>query len=117
MNGNLLEINNKRFDIDMKRANSCMEIAMMEAAINIEEGEYKCMLESGTDSDLDYVLEEAKEGFIGKVKAAIDKIIEAVKTGDTSQIMLFSCLTLVSGLVLLIIAMMSMKRRRNEKGV
>ena len=79
MNGNLLEIINKRFDIDMKRANSCMEIAMMEAAINIEEGEYKCMLESGTDSDLDYVLEEAKEGFIGKVKAAIDKIIEAVK--------------------------------------
>lgn len=50
-------------------------------------------------------------------KVESKKIIEAVKTGDTSQIMLFSCLTLVSGLVLLIIAMMSMKRRRNEKGV
>ena len=50
-------------------------------------------------------------------KVESQKIIEAVKTGDTSQIMLFSCLTLVSGLVLLIIAMMFMKRRRNEKGV
>ena len=53
---------------------------------------------------------------------AVEKVeskttIENVQTGDTFQLMLFSSLTLISGLVLLIIAMMSMKRRRNEKGV
>ena len=50
-------------------------------------------------------------------KVETKKVIENVKTGDTSQIMLFSGLALVSGLVLLIFAMMSMKKYRNEKGV
>ena len=50
-------------------------------------------------------------------KVESQKIIEAVKTGDTSQIMLFSGLALVSGLILLMLAMMAMKNRRNEKGV
>ena len=53
---------------------------------------------------------------------AVEKVdtpreITVVKTGDTSQLMLFSSVALISGLVLLIIAIMSMKRQRNEKGV
>ena len=50
-------------------------------------------------------------------KVASKTVVENVKTGDTSQIMLFSSLTLISGLILMIFAVMSMKRRRDEKGV
>lgn len=68
----------KRFDIDMKRSDAYVEMAVMEAAINIEEAEYKVMCESGDESDLDFMLEEAQEGFVAKVKAAIQKIIDAI---------------------------------------
>lgn len=50
-------------------------------------------------------------------KVASKTVVENVKTGDTSQIMLFSSLALISGLILMIFAVMSMKRRRDEKGV
>lgn len=39
-----------------------------------------------------------------------------VKTGDNSQVAVFSTLTLVSGLALLVLAVIAMKRRQEEKG-
>ena len=39
-----------------------------------------------------------------------------VKTGDSSEVVLFSVVTLVSGLALLAIAFVAMKRRRQDKG-
>ena len=69
---------NKRFDIDLKRSEACIEVAIMEASINIEEAEYKMICENGTEDDLDYMLEEAEEGFVAKIKAALKKILDAV---------------------------------------
>lgn len=43
-------------------------------------------------------------------------IIQTVKTGDASPIMLFSLLALLSGVVVMIIAMKQMKDRRYQKG-
>ena len=43
-------------------------------------------------------------------------IIQTVKTGDAAPIMLFSLLALLSGVVVMIIAMKQMKDRRNQKG-
>lgn len=43
-------------------------------------------------------------------------ITNVVKTGDESPIVLFSILTLVSGIILLVLAMISVWKRRREKG-
>ena len=43
-------------------------------------------------------------------------IIQTVKTGDASPIMLFSLIALLSGVVVMIIAMRQMKDRREQKG-
>ena len=43
-------------------------------------------------------------------------IIQTVKTGDASPIMLFSLLALLSGVIVMIIAMKQMKDRREQKG-
>ena len=56
---------------------------------------------------MNFAVEKAKEG----------KIITSVKTGDVSNIMLYSVVLLVSGLVLLLIAVRTVKKRRDQKGV
>ena len=43
-------------------------------------------------------------------------ITEVVKTGDESKVVLFSVLALASGIVLLVLALISMKNRHQEKG-
>ena len=45
------------------------------------------------------------------------EVVKVVETGDTTPLILFSCLTLVSGVVLLIMAMMFMKKSTKKKGV
>lgn len=43
-------------------------------------------------------------------------VVRTVKTGDTTQLALFSLLALISGLVLLVSATKMMKKRRRQKG-
>ncbi len=45
------------------------------------------------------------------------EVVKVVETGDTTPLILFSCLTLVSGVILLIMAMMYMKKSTKKKGV
>lgn len=60
-----------------------------------------------------------------KMQFAVEKVEEAttttvikkvVKTGDNSQVILFSVVTLISGLVLLLIVFLSLKKRDYKKG-
>lgn len=53
-----------------------VESAMSEFQINIKKSELKCMKEHGTDDDLAFLENAAEEGFIGKVKNVIRKLIE-----------------------------------------
>lgn len=50
-------------------------------------------------------------------KVTEGKVITTVKTGDVANIMLYSTLLLLSGLVLSFIAMRTVKNRRDQKGV
>lgn len=45
------------------------------------------------------------------------EVVKVVETGDTTPLILFSCITLVSGVILLIMAMMYMKKFTKKKGV
>lgn len=67
------------FDTRMAKVQSYMNAAVNEHAINLEECELKVMKESGTIDDLAYLVEEAKDGFIGRIKNAIAAIIKAFK--------------------------------------
>lgn len=74
-----LSIASKAMDINIMRSNAYTEMAISEAAISAEEAELKVFTESGQNEDLVALYEQAQDGFIGKVKKAIEAIIKAVK--------------------------------------
>lgn len=53
---------------------------------------------------------------VTETKVITNVITNVVKTGDESPIVLFSVLALICGVALLVLAMVSMKRNRREKG-
>ena len=64
-----------------------------------------------------FAVEKVTESTIRKVPGEDKVITNRVKTGDTNKILLFCALALISGIILLILGLMSMKRRRyNRKG-
>lgn len=71
---------------------------------------------------MNFAVEKVKDGTIEKhiVEKKEKEIVTytrgMVKTGDNSNVVVFSVVTLVSGLALLVIAFVTMKRRRQEKG-
>lgn len=67
------------FDTRMAKVKAFTNAAFNEHAINLEECELKVMKESGTIDDLAYLVEEANEGLVGRVKDAIAAIIKAFK--------------------------------------
>lgn len=56
---------------------------------------------------MNFAVEKAEEG----------SIITTVKTGDVANLMLYSVLMLISGIVVLVLAMRSVKNRHYQKGV
>ena len=64
-----------------------------------------------------FAVEKVTESTIRKIPGEDKVITNRVKTGDTNKILLFCALALISGIILLILGLMSMKRRRyNRKG-
>ena len=58
-----------------------------------------------------------KKTMTGKSSTIRKKAVTSPKTGDTMHALLFSAIALVSGIVVLIIAVLAVKRRReDEKG-
>lgn len=74
-----LVVSEKVFDVAVKKSEAYTSMAVMEATIATEESDIKIILENGTPEDLEYLYEEAQDGFIGKVKKAIQAIIDAIK--------------------------------------
>lgn len=72
-------IANKGLNINLLRADSYAEMAVMEAAINVNEAELKVFTESGSDNDLLFLYEEAQDGLIGKMMKAVQTIIDSIK--------------------------------------
>ena len=75
---NQIAINHDAELSDMK-INAYLEATMRELAINIGESELKVMKESGTSDDLQYLVEEASNGAIEKIKKAVSAAIKAFK--------------------------------------
>lgn len=71
---------------------------------------------------MNFAVEKVKDGTVErhivekKNREVVTYTRGMVKTGDASEVVLFSVVTLVSGLALLSIAFVAMKRRRQEKG-
>ena len=64
-----------------------------------------------------FAVEKVTETTIRKTPGNKNVITNTVKTGDTSKILLFCALALISGIILLILGVNSMKdRRRRKKG-
>ena len=74
-----VESDSKLFDLNMMKINAYCERAFREYEINMKESEYKVLTESGTEDDLDYLFEAAKESYGSKLKKAGSKIIENLK--------------------------------------
>ena len=62
-----------------------------------------------------FAVEKVTESTIRKTPGEDKVITNRVKTGDTNKILLFCALTLISGIILLILGLMSMKRRRYSR--
>lgn len=65
--------------LTMEKCNIFIEASFREYDINCEEANLKVIKESGTDEDLKYLYEAAKEGLIVKLKRAIQKMVAALK--------------------------------------
>lgn len=74
-----LAIANKAFDISRHKAQAFVECAAMDAAIQMEESEFKIFQESGDDDTLIAMYEEATEGLLAKVKRGISAVVEGLK--------------------------------------
>ena len=75
----MFDIISKKFDIDLRRNIAFIDIAIMEATINAEESEYKCMVESTNDSNLQIMLEEVNDTLVDKFKKSVNNIITSIK--------------------------------------
>ena len=68
-------------------------------------------------NDYQNTLARLKMNFaVEKVNDGVVKNSDAVKTGDNSPIVIFSTVALVSGLVLLVAAIVLLKRKNEKKG-
>ena len=67
------------FDVRNKKLDAYLESTIRQFNIHTEQAELKVMQESGTIDDLEYLMEEANDGALAKVKAVIQKIIDAFK--------------------------------------
>ena len=74
-----IESDSKLFDLNMMRIDAYCESAFNEFTINMKEAEFKVFKESGTEDDLDYLFEAAKESYGSKLKKAGQKIVENFK--------------------------------------
>lgn len=74
-----LAIANKAFDISKHKAHAFVECAAMDAAIQMEESEFKIFQESGSDEALIAMYEEAAEGLVAKVKRGVSAVLEGLK--------------------------------------
>lgn len=67
------------FDTRNMKLDAYLESTVRNFNINLEKAELKVMQESGTADDLIYLVEEASDGAIAKIKTIIQKIIDAFK--------------------------------------
>ena len=74
-----LALAKKAFDISNHKAQAIVECAAMDAAIQMEESEFKIFQESGSDDELMAFYEEAQEGLIGKIQKGINVIVDGLK--------------------------------------
>lgn len=65
--------------LTMEKCNIFAEASLREYNINCQEAALKVFKESGTDDDLAYLQEAAKEGVVVKLKKAIQKMVIALK--------------------------------------
>ena len=68
----------KQLNIAIKKADIFTEVSYKNLAINRQEADLKVLTESGTYDDLDYLYEAASEGFVNKVKKAIESIAKSL---------------------------------------
>jgi hypothetical protein len=73
-----LEEANQDYELTSMKVNAVMEAAKRELTINYAAAELKVIKESGSDSDLAYLYEEANNGLVETVVAAIKRIKEAI---------------------------------------
>ena len=72
-----MESINNDYALSMMKVKAYMDASYRQHEINRMESELKVMNENGTDDDLNYLYQEADNNFGDRVKAAIQKIIEA----------------------------------------
>ena len=72
-----MESINNDYALSMMKVKAYMEASYRQHEINRMESELKVMNENGTDDDLNYLYQEADNNLGDRVKAAIQKIIEA----------------------------------------
>lgn len=67
------------FDVRNKKIENYLESVLNEFDINTQEAELKVLTESGTMDDYEYLVEEASEGAVGRIKTAMKKLIDTFK--------------------------------------
>ena len=73
-----LENASNEYDITMAKVNSFLEAVDRQFEINCKEAEIKVLTESGTDDDLQFLIEAAEDGVVGSIVKALQKIKEAI---------------------------------------
>ena len=68
----------KQLNIAITKADIFTEASYKNLEINRQEADLKVLTESGTYDDLNYLYEAASEGFVNKVKKAIEKIADSL---------------------------------------
>ena len=68
----------KQLNIAIMKADIFTEASYKNLEINRQEADLKVLTESGTYDDLNYLYEAASEGFVNKVKKAVEKIADSL---------------------------------------
>ena len=68
----------KQLNIAITKADIFTEASYKNLEINRQEADLKVLTESGTYDDLNYLYEAASEGFVNKVKKAVEKIADSL---------------------------------------
>ena len=71
-------IEESTYEIQMAKLNAMYEMVDKNLELNMLEAEAKVLTESGTYDDLDYLYEAASEGFVNKVKKAVESIAKSL---------------------------------------
>ena len=69
----------KKTEIALERAEMIHSLARKEALIMYDKSDLKVIKENGTESDLRYLYEAVEEGFVAKVKKALQSIIQSIQ--------------------------------------